>query len=331
MTGTQIFTDIDYDRQGKQVGWLYVPHSVTRSAYGNIAVPIAVLNNGSGATVLFMAGVHGDEYEGQIALSRLVRDMDPSRVQGRVIILPAVNLPAALAGTRVSPLDGGNLNRAFPGDPDGSPTQKIAHYIDQVLFPISNFCHDFHSGGGSLDYLPFVSMRRTEDTDLNERTMRALLACGAEQAVVWTDGPARGFANWAAARRGVICLGGEFGGGGGVSRQGIALVERAMEGLLHHAGVVETELHPHPGTRIWHVGDRSFYVLAPEAGLFEPFTELGETIGAGDLCGQVHFVDNPVRAPEPVVFRAAGTVVAKRRPGRVERGDCVAHLAQEPG
>src|SRR5512137_1362061 len=109
---TRIFTDVDYEKDGKQLGWLYLPYSITRSAYGNIAIPVAVIKNGAGPSVLLMAGNHGDEYEGQIGLCKLVRTLDPSAVRGRVIVLPAVNLPAALAGARVSPLDDVNFNRA---------------------------------------------------------------------------------------------------------------------------------------------------------------------------------------------------------------------------
>jgi uncharacterized protein len=151
---TRIFTDIDYNKKGKQIGYLYLPYSVTRSAYGNIAVPIAVIANGRGPTVLLQAGTHGDEYEGQIALCKLIRTLEAGSVAGRVIVLTATNLPAVIAGTRVSPLDGGNLNRAYPGDPDSGPTKAIAHYVDSVIFPMTDYHLDLHSGGSSLDYQP---------------------------------------------------------------------------------------------------------------------------------------------------------------------------------
>ena len=132
---TRIWTDVDYEKPGKQVGWLNLHHSVTRSAYGNIMIPIAVVAGGRGPTALFMAGNHGDEYEGQIALCRLIRELEPSEIQGRVIVLPAANLPAALDGARVSPIDQGNLNRSFPGDPDGTVTEQIAYYIEFGAVP----------------------------------------------------------------------------------------------------------------------------------------------------------------------------------------------------
>ena len=147
---SRIIAEIDYEKDGKQVGWLGLPHSVTRSAYGKIMIPIAVIRNGKGPTVFFQAGNHGDEYEGQIALVKLIRELDPAAIQGRVIVLPAANFPAAMAGTRVSPIDEGNLNRAFPGSPDGTVTQQIAYYIDSVLFPQADLFHDLHSGGSSL-------------------------------------------------------------------------------------------------------------------------------------------------------------------------------------
>src|SRR6516162_3472035 len=76
-----------------------------------------------------MAGNHGDEYEGQVALGKLIRSLEPAEVSGRIIILPSANFPAAMAGMRTSPLDEGNLNRSFPGDPYGGPTAQIADYI----------------------------------------------------------------------------------------------------------------------------------------------------------------------------------------------------------
>src|SRR5260370_13567020 len=92
---SHIWTDIDYDKPGKQVGWLHLPHSVTRSAYGTLMLPIAVIANVRGPTAFFMAGNHGDQDEGQIAPAKLIRTLEPSEIHGPVIVLPAANLPAA--------------------------------------------------------------------------------------------------------------------------------------------------------------------------------------------------------------------------------------------
>lgn len=326
-----IFTDIDYGRDGKQVDWLHLPHSVTRSAYGTIAVPVAVIKNGPGPTVFLMAGNHGDEYEGQIALCKLIRALEPGQVRGRVIVLPAANLPAALDGARVSPIDQGNLNRAFPGDPESTPTFAIAHYIDSVLYPMADFHHDLHSGGSSLDYVPFCSMRKSGDQALDARSMAALQAFGAPVGLVWAYAPDQRLSSAAAARRGLVSLGGEFGGGGRVDVANLAMVESGLRRFLAHAGVLKDEKPAPPArpARLMEVKSRDYYVYAPEPGLFEPAVALGAEVKAGQPCGQVHFVDNPARAPVACNFRTSGMVICQRHFGRVERGDCVAHLATD--
>ncbi len=329
---TTVFSDIDYERQGKQVDWLNLPHSVNRSAYGMISIPIAVIRNGEGPTVLLMAGNHGDEYEGQVALNKLVRALEPEQVRGRVIILPAANLPAAMAGTRLSPIDQGNLNRAFPGDPQGTPTLAIAHYIDTVLYPLADYLHDLHSGGASLRYLPFCSMRKSSDAALNERSLEALQAFGAPLSLVWGYSPENRLAGTAAAHRGLVSLGGEFGGGGDVNRSGLAMLEHGIHNFLRFTGVLADTSAFEPTsskTRLMQVSSRDHYVYATEAGLLEPVVDLGDNVKKGQLAGQIHFVDNPARAPQACYFRTAGMVVCQRHLGRVERGDCVAHLATD--
>ena len=105
---------IDINASGKQVSSLWLDHSDDANAYSAIPIPIAVIANGEGPTVLFTAGNHGNEYEGQVALREFVRQIDPADVRGRIIVLPSLNMPAVRADARVSPLDGANLNRVFP-------------------------------------------------------------------------------------------------------------------------------------------------------------------------------------------------------------------------
>ncbi len=124
-TRTAFFT-VDLDKSGKQIGFIMIPHSPHDDAWGVTRVPIAVIRNGSGPTVILEGGNHGDEYEGPIAICELVRQLDPGEIQGRLILMPANNVHAVVAGTRTSPVDGLNFNRTFPGDPQGSITQQIA-------------------------------------------------------------------------------------------------------------------------------------------------------------------------------------------------------------
>ena len=124
-----VLPTVDFDRDGVQHGFLRLPYSRDDSAWGSVMIPIAVIRNGEGPTALLTGANHGDEYEGPIALFDLARTLDPAKVRGRVIIVPAMNYPAFRAGTRTSPIDKGNLNRSFPGRPDGTVTEKIADYF----------------------------------------------------------------------------------------------------------------------------------------------------------------------------------------------------------
>lgn len=326
---TQITATVDFERQGKQVGWLRLPHSVTRSAYGTLAIPIAVIRNGEGPRILLTAGNHGDEYEGQVVLTRLIETLQPESIKGSIFILPALNLPAVQAGTRTSPIDEGNLNRVFPGDPHGGPTWKIADYVEHHLLPRVEVVGDFHSGGGSLDYRPHASTHFAIDAPARhkQRSLAAVKALGVPHVMVFERNPAPGGLPGAAMRQGVISLGGEFGGMGSVSRQGVALVWGAVTNLLAFFGAAGELPGAGPDPLVMQVPGPAAYVYAPEPGVFEPATDLGDHVHPGDLCGHMLFVDNPGRAPLPVVFEGEGDVVCKRHPARVERGDCLAHLA----
>ncbi|MBM3491195.1 MAG: hypothetical protein FJX68_12260 [Alphaproteobacteria bacterium] len=335
MSGTtQIFTEVDYERDGKQVGYLHLPYSVTRSAYGTIAMPVAVVKRGRGPTVLLMSGNHGDEYEGQVVLSRLIRELGPADVAGRVILLPAANYPAAMAGTRVSPLDEGNLNRMFPGDPSGRPTQQIAHYIDSVLAPMCQYWMDLHSGGSSLDYVPFAGIHLSNDPALDAKAVAALRAFAPELGFVWAYSHGQGMASWAALRRGIVHMSGEFGGAGTVNPDGVKRVYDGVLRCLQHFGVLapDGKLRPPAATvktRLMQLSGLDYYVFAPEAGLFEPYVRLGEWVKKGQAYGAVHFVDNPAREPVLASFKHDGMLICKRHPGRCERGDCLAHLGTD--
>src|SRR5271166_5785828 len=114
---TPAFTDIDFEKNCRQIGFVMFSHSPHDDAWGVTRVPIAVIANGAGPTVIIVGGNHGDEYEGPIVIGELARDLDPGRLQGRLILMPAVNTPAVTASRRTSPIDGLNFNRTFPVEP----------------------------------------------------------------------------------------------------------------------------------------------------------------------------------------------------------------------
>jgi predicted deacylase len=332
MAGTRINSTVDFEKAGKQTGFLRLPHSVHESAYGFIPIPVVCIKNGSGPTVLLNAGNHGDEYEGQVALMKMIRALKPEDVQGRLIFLPVSNFPAAMAGRRTSPIDTGNLNRSFPGDPDGTPTKMIAHYIDSVILPLCDYALDLHSGGSSLMYIPSaLGTVVPGQTERNDRLIAMLNAFGAPISYLSAQHMgADQTLGASAARRGVLHMGTELGGSGTVTPAALKVAEAGVRRVLKLIGVLPgVEVSPPQPTRIMQVGGPDYYVYTPEGGLFEPLVELGDTVKKGQPAAAVHFSHTPWREPEVVRFERDGVVLCKRIPGRTERGDCLFHLGTD--
>jgi predicted deacylase len=329
--GSRISTDIDFEKDGKQVGYLRLPHSVHRSAYGHLAIPIAVIKNGKGPTLLAMSGNHGDEYEGQVANTKLIRRLEAKDVKGRVIVLPMANFPAAMAGTRTSPIDQGNLNRTFPGDRDGTPTWMIAHYIETVLFPLADVVLDLHSGGSSLHYIPSVIAAETDDKKRMSKALALIEAFAAPVAYVTRGRRDDRTGTGAAERTGTLRIGTELGGSGMVGVESTRIAEAGVQRVLEHLGILAPSKasRERPKSRLMEVKGQAYYVYAPEPGLFEPYVDLGAMVKKGQAAGAVQFVDNPMREPVMAHFAHDGMVICKRVPGRVERGDCLFHLATD--
>jgi predicted deacylase len=317
---TRIACSIPLDVPGRHIGHLAVPFSDDAHAYGVIPVPIAVLGGGDGPTVLLTAGVHGDEYEGQIVLRRLLRTLDPARLAGRLIVLPALNLPAVRAARRTSPVDGANMNRAFPGDPDGGPTAQIAHYVEAVLLPRCQAALDLHSGGTASEYLPCSYVYAGGAMAAAKMAMADAFAAPIA-IVVGATAETRSLSA-ACERQGVKMIATELAGGGFVSHAALALADAGTRAVLRHLGVLPAD--PEDATRRTRrlqVPDRSHFLVCPANGLFEPLVTLGDNVDLGTAAGWVHDVDDPAVAPVPVNFASAGTVVARRLPALARRGD----------
>jgi predicted deacylase len=332
MTGSRITSTVDFTRDGKHTGFLRLPHSVHESAYGWIPIPVVCVKHGEGPTILLNAGNHGDEYEGQVTLMKLIRALTPDQVRGRIIFTPAANFPAAMAGRRTSPIDGGNLNRSFPGDPDGTPTKIIAHYIEHVLLPMCDYAIDLHSGGSSLMYVPSaLATFRPGEPERNARVIELLGVFGAPIGYVSRNPMGSDQTlGAAAARQGAIGLGTELGGSGTVTPAALRVAEAGVRRVLKHIGILpEIAVEPSSGTRLMEIGGPDYFVYTPEAGVFEPLVELGDTVTKGQPAAAIHFSHTPWREPELVAFEHDGVVLCKRIPGRTERGDCLFHLGTD--
>ena len=326
---SRIACDIDFDADGRQAGYLRAPLSRNTSGWGIVEIPIVVVRNGTGPTVLLTGGVHGDEYEGPIAVSELARSLRPEAVQGRVIMMPAVNVPAVHSNTRLSPVDNRDMNRCFPGNPRGTFSEMLAHYLDAVILPMVDISVDLHTAGHSGDTALSTNMHHIADPALMARTLAAAEAFGAPYNVVFSGVDEGATLTSSVERRGILSLGTELGGWGRVNIEGVRIARRGIRNILMHAGVIEgtpdtAQADGSPGTRHMRVADASCYAFAPATGTFEPCNLVGQRVRAGDPAGFLHFVEDIDREPIRVTYAADGILWMSAGPGRVTRGDTVA-------
>lgn len=324
---TLITSEVDFELNGKHTGYLRLPRSIHQSAYGFIPIPVVSIKNGSGPKVLLMAGNHGDEYEGQVALGNLARRLSPADIDGQIIILPMANYPAAAAGQRTSPIDGGNLNRSFPGDPDGTPTQMIAHYIESVLLERVDYLLDIHSGGTSLRYRPTLLL--SIEGRATDHQLALLHSFGFDQAMLFPASPGGGYSSSAAERQGVNSITAEIAGGGNVETDALLALDRGLDGYLGQLGVVGKQDGPgfQATTRLLQIAGPENYLYSAEDGLFEPLVSLGEYVNQGQLAARIHHPQRPLQEPTQVRFTMAGEVVCLRALAQCIHGDCLFEIA----
>jgi predicted deacylase len=315
---------VDFEKDGKQTGFFNLPLSVHDDAWGVVRVPLAVIKNGEGPTVILEGGNHGDEYEGPITLGELIRDLDPGLVSGRLIFIPAINLPAVNAARRTSPIDDLNMNRTFPGNANGTTTQQISAFVNDALFPMGDAFLDLHSGGSSLDLMPSSVIEPVADPVQHAKNVAAVTAFDAPLVVVIDNRGDTRTATASAARAGLTVVGTEMAGGGTVSLDALDICRRGVRNVLAHLGVLPAELAtaPRHPQRLYELPGSDAYVISDDDGVFEPFHRNGEAVRAGQPAGRVHFLANPSRKPAELFYAADGILYGRRQPGRVRPGNC---------
>lgn len=280
--------------------------------------------------LLVLAGVHGDEREPIEAVRRLEAALPRVRVHGSVTLVPEANPTACAAGTRLG-ADGLDMARSFPGDPDGSPTQRAAHAVTEHIRRADALI-DLHTGGRTLRVLPMTGYMLHRDAVVLDGQRRMARAFGLP--VIWGTSPALEGRSLSTARDlAVPAIYAEYGGGDGCDE---AAVTAYVAGCLN----VMRELGMLPTTTVRPAVDREPLVVedardgsghlqaghpAPLDGDFRAAVGLGATVQAGDALGTL-----ATAAGDEHVIRAAATgLVLVLRPDAAARaGDPLAVILE---
>lgn len=321
-----ITSTIDLMARGVNHGFLKLPYSRDDSAWGSVMIPIAVVRNGEGPTALLTGGNHGDEYEGPIALFDLARSLKAEDVTGAVIIVPAMNYPAFLAGTRTSPIDKGNMNRSFPGAPDGTVTQKIADYFQRHLLPMADIVLDFHSGGRTLDFLPYCAAHRLPNKEQERKSFDLVEAFGAPYSMAMLEIDAVGMYDTAAEEMGKVFVTTELGGGGSATARTAGIAKLGVRNVLTKAGILKGSVEKQETTWL-DMPDGDCFSFAEDGGLIEFVKDLGDMLRKGEIVALIHSTGRTGTAPQEITAKMDGIFAARHFPGLVKPGDCVSVLS----
>jgi predicted deacylase len=303
-------------------GELTVP---ARAGDQGTTIPISVINGARPGPVLALtAGVHGQEYTSILALQRVLKTIDPKLVSGTLILVHVANMPSFLGRTiYYSPADGKNLNRVFPGKPDGTLSERIAHAITREVIERATHVLDLHCGDGNESLRPYSYWITTGKPEVAEEGRKLALAFGMDHIVVDRERPADPAASVYLSNTGVTrgkpALTTESGGMALTDEESIARIERGIAGVMRHLGMRADGPAPvaHPV-----MIERSEVLRSSTTGIFYPAVERGDTVAQGTLIGWV--TDFHGRTVEEIRSPYAGEILYVIGTPPISKGEPIA-------
>jgi predicted deacylase len=286
-----------------------------------LQIPVNVVaGNGVSPCFVVVAGIHGDEMEGVLALTELWEELKPDQLKGRLVIVPVANPPAFAARQRVSPLDGLDLNRIFPGNPSGLPSEQLAHRLFTQVVSSADFLFTMHSWFSHGNVIPYVEVFEQPSAAMSI-SFRAALASGFDH-IRLSDWP-KGLLTRVANEADIPGIEAEVGGMGVSFRVNCASYRRHVVALMRHLGMSEAVAS---SNRPVTVVKRS-HVLAPLGGIVRLSVKLGQQIEKGHILGSIYDLHGNLLYE--VRAKHAGIVAAHRTSVSVNPGDHLFALFRE--
>jgi len=267
-------------------GYLEVPE---RDGVGT-RIPVTIIHGKTKGIVLaLVAGVHGYEYPPILALYRLKEMIDPAALKGTLVLVHIANLPSFQRRTiYYNPFDWKNLNRVFPGDPNGTLSQRIARVLNDEVIRKSDYVVDMHCGDGNEALIPYTYWMISGDKGLNEATKKMAQAFGIPTIIIdqeRTKDPAdsKYFGN-TAILQGKAAITTEAGFLGGTDEKSIAMNIKGSLSVMRYLKMIAGE--PEPSAEpIWI--DKYEVLSSNWDGLFYPLVEMGHYVAKGQKVGYI--------------------------------------------
>ena len=270
----------------KRSGYIIVPGGEDS---GEVKVPITIVNGKMNGPVLaLIAGVHGYEYPPVLAMTRLSMELDPEKVKGKVIIVHVANIPSFLKRTvYYNPYDWQNFNRVFPGQIDGSNSERIAYQITREVIDQCDYLIDNHCGDGNEDLMRYLYFTETGNPELDIKT-KALAINFNLKVIVHETGRTKDieksmYVSNTALLRGKPAISTEVGKLGQTDESDVLEVMRGNYNIMKYLKMIEGE----PDIRFESVWVEEYQIIRSEhpEGLFYPLVSRGDHVQKDQLVG----------------------------------------------
>ncbi len=247
----------------------------------DLDLPFCLLEGAeAGPCLLVTAGVHGSEFCSIEAALRLMK-LDPATIRGTLVVLPILNVQGFRARSiYVMPEDGKNLNRVFPGRPDGTVSERLAHWLVSAVYPQVDAYLDLHGGDLDESLVPFSLFPSGSDAS---RTLAGVfglpiaVAAGGE-----------GYTINAAGRLGIPSVLAEVSGNGLWDEAGVTQLTDGIARVMRHLGMIATAVAPPPRPEPTLV--TMWVPAAPVDGLWYPAKDLSEPVETDEVLGEIRDV-----------------------------------------
>jgi uncharacterized protein len=266
----------------KTEGYLHAGTDTDGSAF---QIPLLVASGKvEGPTIWVHGCIHGDEFGGAASIIRFFQELEVSELRGTFVGVPVTNLPSFKGWSRISPLDGANLNRIFPGNPNGTYSQRLAHLLLSSIKENADYVLDLHSGGIAL-HVDYFMICKSGESEATKKSMWLAERMGAE--VIWQPDE-EGSVGGGTITDYVMNLGIpnvtiEV-GGGYISAKHEQLFKESIRNAMKALDLLPGKP---PVQKEYVIYKRGNFIFAGEGGLFVPACEVGSILNKGDLIGTI--------------------------------------------
>lgn len=320
---------VDLDLPGKQHGHLTLSATDPSRAPHVVRIPVCIIKgNLDGPVITIMAGLHGDECEGSVTVHKLARTLSADNIRGCLILLPAVNIGGLIQATRINPLDGHNVDYAFPGSATGSPSERLAYEITHRFIARSDLVIDLRSGGSRLRFAPSAAVPFNNDKQQRSDSENTMFAFGAPNSLRIPASAADSCLQGTVRSMNKQYLLVQLGGAMNYTLNTLNIAYTGCLNVLRHNSMLSDQIDL-AATRLLEVRDDSYYVYASRAGLYEPLSYLGESVWQAEPMAHLVPVSNTLDTVFDVYPTRNATLIACHPGGHVNDGDLIAILAEE--